>query len=1048
MPKGSVVRSSCVVVRALPLLLIGIYVLTVDGVAAENDVLPPADCDMWYGIKERTYLHGMWQLARVSEKEARIEEVRDKPLSWWTERLATKSERFPVPWDWNTGTEVPVGQKTYYGDKACPVVFGRYKNDRAEVLTIAGMYKHTITLPAIDRQSRLLLHFEWIDSETEIYLNGQLVGKHTNYYNSSSDNDLNCTEFFDVDIAAQAVEGENTLLVKVFDNGHPISNWRGPDYGGICGPVWIEQRPRVFVQDFFLVPRLASSTLQAELVLNQAPAQEMKLDIRILPWEQLKKGPHAHARPAYRFAQRIAAGARSVTCALEVPDIRQWDTEQPNLYALVICSGASVLGMERFGFREFATRGDRFLLNGKEIYLRGGTCGFQNCFSASMPIQYGKGGHVRRVMERLKRVSHFNFIRNHSGPSPKYFLALLDELGILLNEEWSIKGRALKRVKHSEYIREKTLDFIGDDGSFAGDVEERMRKMVTRGHNHPCVAFWDSGNELRVRPAVIAYGRVFYKTIKKYDRQQRPVASLGSGAHLEDYSEKMIAQDPAAYRAPTDLLDYHVYAGTLHGTSWLDIPRANKRWRDRFKLLLPDRAVPAVNGETVGVSIFGAACRPVYEQTVLARIKGKTRKERLLDFVRGDCEAKGGHYQMTNRILLLSKVGIKAFDSYAATMAARNTVVGMNVDTLRRDCDFMQGISVLLGNDRMTRDFTDPVAMQYFEAWRPGFTPVFLSLYPVRRHYQPGDQMPLRLLIHNGTLSTIDTPILEVQLLADGRPLAAVKGQVERITVNERKQIQNALVVPADAPTGECILRLTLTAQNMVIAKRDYAFSILPAPAKFAAGTRLWVWRGTQNERQRRFFRALEELGIEVQEVGRFAEHDPTHPLVFPPHSFDRQLEKDAALLRNWLTQGGRMLVLAQDRLGPLPFAEHYVVADTGMGAFFSRYKGNPFVDTIVPDHAILAGLSDEHFRNWEGKHTLYTKWIQTAAQQSVDASVIQAACWKKQGMKHGQYGMIANEAAVGKGRLVCSQMDVFGNWRDPAAQIYFRNLIAYVCAQ
>ncbi len=177
-------------------------------------------------------------------------------------------------------------------------------------------------------------------------------------------------------------------------------------------------------------------------------------------------------------------------------------------------------------------------------------------------------------------------------------------------------GRALKHVKQSEYIREKTLDFIGRDGSLAPGINERIRKMVVRGHNHPCVAFWDSGNELRVRPAVVQYARAFYREVKKHDRQQRPVASFGSGPHLEDYSTKLAKGNQEQYQAPTDLLDYHVYSGSLHGTSWLDIPWTNRRWMQRFKLIAGPGKIPVINGETVGITLYGSAARVCFRNLV------------------------------------------------------------------------------------------------------------------------------------------------------------------------------------------------------------------------------------------------------------------------------------------------------------------------------------------------------------------------------------------------------------------------------------------------
>jgi len=214
----------------LLLLLVAIFCAVPEDLrAAEPEVLLPGEFDIWNGLKNRIYLNGMWQLARVKQGEMTMAEAKGKPLAWWLDYLERKNQQFPVPWDWNTGTATPKVQVELCGNRPSPVVFGRYKDDRALKVTIAGVYCRTFTLKRKTPENHVLLHFEWIDSESEIYVNHKLAGKHKNYYNQSQGNDLHCTEFFDVDISQVVNAGENVLLVKAFDDGMPGSKWRGPD---------------------------------------------------------------------------------------------------------------------------------------------------------------------------------------------------------------------------------------------------------------------------------------------------------------------------------------------------------------------------------------------------------------------------------------------------------------------------------------------------------------------------------------------------------------------------------------------------------------------------------------------------------------------------------------------------------------------------------------------------------------------------------------------------------------------------------------------------
>ncbi len=87
---------------------------------------------------------------------------------------------------------------------------------------------------------------------------------------------------------------------------------------------------------------------------------------------------------------------------------------------------------------------------------------------------------IRKDIELMKRF-HINAIRTSHHPNDPYLYELCDELGMYVLDEANIECYFYDTVAHAPEWQEA--------------MNDRLRSMVFRDRNHPCVFMWSLGNE-------------------------------------------------------------------------------------------------------------------------------------------------------------------------------------------------------------------------------------------------------------------------------------------------------------------------------------------------------------------------------------------------------------------------------------------------------------------------------------------------------------------------------------------------------------------------
>lgn len=403
---------------------------------------------------------------------------------------ALARERLPLDAGWRFALGDAAGaSRPEFDDSAWRVVDvphdwsieGTTRSDRASAggggffPTGAGWYRRAFQAPAVWDGQRVIVEFDGVYRNAEVWINGYRLGVHPYGYTP-----------FRHDLTPHLRLGdENVLAVRVDNSAQPNSRW----YSGsgiyrhvrlvVVEPVHLEPGS-VFLATTAASPDTA--TVRAELtVRNELPRpQEVTVDVTLL-------GPMGRRVGAASVDGRIEPGG-SFRSAREIliDRPRLWFPETPLLHHAAVgvsVDGRVVDSLEvPFGVRTVAASATRgFELNGQPLVLFGG-----NVHHDNGPLGAAAFDRAEERRVELLKVAGFNAIRTaHNPPSPA-FLDACDRVGMLVIDE-AFDGWAKPKLPHdySEFF----------EGWWRRDLEA----MVRRDRNHPSVVMWSLGNEVYER---------------------------------------------------------------------------------------------------------------------------------------------------------------------------------------------------------------------------------------------------------------------------------------------------------------------------------------------------------------------------------------------------------------------------------------------------------------------------------------------------------------------------------------------------------------------
>ena len=345
-----------------------------------------------------------------------------------------------------------------------------------------GWYRKSFIIPANEKNRKVFISFDGIYNNSEVWINGTLLGKRPNGYIS-----------FQYDMTPYIKPGkENLIAVRVDHSKFADSRWYTGS--GIYRNVKLIFTSPVHIKKWG-VSALAKNvtvdkaTLDIEVSISNESEKTSEVTVAnflITSGDTIKKASQKISIPA--------ASSKIVTQNIEIFGPKLWDTENPNLYSLItVVSGVNVLDREEtpVGFRSLRFDSDKgFFLNGKNLKLKGicmhheaGTLG------SAVPRQV-----IARRLDILKEAG-CNAIRTSHNPFSSDFLELCDEKGFLVIgeafDEWELPKR--------KWIEGWNVGTPGKEGysvNFKEWAAIDLRDMILRDRNHPSIIMWSIGNEI------------------------------------------------------------------------------------------------------------------------------------------------------------------------------------------------------------------------------------------------------------------------------------------------------------------------------------------------------------------------------------------------------------------------------------------------------------------------------------------------------------------------------------------------------------------------
>lgn len=354
-----------------------------------------------------------------------------------------------------------------------------------------GWYRKPLTLSSKDLTKTVLLEFDGVFQEAEIFVNGKLCDTHLGGY----------TGFF-VDISAAVKQGVNLIAVRVNNQWKSDFAPRAGEHvfsGGIYRNVRLVIKEPVSI-DWYGV---FVTTPDLEKNNGQSSAVNIKTDIcnrsdktsnfRLKTEVIDSKGKIvASAETTRELVTGMKVQIAQTTTPVYAP--RLWHPQHPALYKVIssLYNGKKLLDRDEtsFGFRWFKWTADKgFYLNGEHIYLKGANVHQDHAGWGDAVTETAMKRDVRMMKD-----AGFDFIRGSHYPHSPAFSRACDEEGMLFWSEapfWGIGG-----FKPDGYWDSSAYPVAGKDiKGFEESALKQLAEMIHIHRNHPSIVAWSMSNE-------------------------------------------------------------------------------------------------------------------------------------------------------------------------------------------------------------------------------------------------------------------------------------------------------------------------------------------------------------------------------------------------------------------------------------------------------------------------------------------------------------------------------------------------------------------------
>ncbi len=345
----------------------------------------------------------------------------------------------------------------------------------------AAAYRRTFRLPPSWKGFRVKLRCDGVYSKAQVYVNGRPAGSHEGGFTP-----------FELDVTDLVKPGRNRIALAVTSESLQDilscgSQYAAHQLGGITRRIYLFPLPGLNLASFHAYPSFEKNGKDARLEVKLRPAEEGKTSPGPKKIRFTLSGPIPSKARVLDATYPLPVSKEEKTFVLSVPAPRKWDPEHPNLYVLEasLLAGGALLEKtsRRVGFREIRIEGNRLLVNGVPVKLRGAD---RHEIDPLRGRSLAPGDWRRDAL--LFKKANVNYIRTSHYPPGEAFLEACDEIGLFVEEEaplcWVGHGAAPIWRKWNP-----------SDRKFYPHLVKPILEMIERDATHPSILMWSLANE-------------------------------------------------------------------------------------------------------------------------------------------------------------------------------------------------------------------------------------------------------------------------------------------------------------------------------------------------------------------------------------------------------------------------------------------------------------------------------------------------------------------------------------------------------------------------
>lgn len=457
--------------------------------------------------------------------------------------------------------------------------------------------------------NRLLLHFEAVDHEARVWVNGRFVGEHEGGYVPFA---LDIT-----DALAFGENGEHELIVAAFDDATSIEIPRGKQAwttqpnviwyrrsSGIWRTVWLEEVPATSIADVsWTALDTFGSVLGSVTLAGWRPGLTVEATFH-------QDGVRLARVAVEAIGPRVDLAAGLASSRTKLPEELLWSPGRPTLIDIelrvldgvrLVDAAASYTGLRVLGLAD-----GQVTVNGVPVFQR---LVLEQAYWPDTEFTAPSEEALLAEAELIRGLG-FNGLRMHQVSADPRFLRVCDELGLMV---WADLPAAYRF----------------SDAALA-QTTANLQALVARDRNHPSVVAWVPFNE--------SWG---LENLPGSAAQRRAVVALHALAKALDPSRIALGNDGWEYVAG-DLIGIHDYSHKprrlerRYGRDGLEGTLTARRGPAGHAVVLPDDGVPvgdvgvllsefggvSLNGEGESWSGYGAVRTPDELVTRVASLVG------------------------------------------------------------------------------------------------------------------------------------------------------------------------------------------------------------------------------------------------------------------------------------------------------------------------------------------------------------------------------------------------------------------------------------------